>query len=108
MDGERRVCGDHCDRIGKVVIPMTRADQVANQIVPPRAPNVPTANLDAFSTVSENECPLCLENHESLQELTACGHQFCAKCLAKQINSTHKNRHRCAPCRKDIFDLPKG
>jgi hypothetical protein len=110
--GEHWFCEKHCDRVlrwltrhmGPDFSPMPDGFEIVPEHAVASGP--PTTYLNAFSTVSENKCPICLENCGTLRELMVCGHKVCAGCLARQVNSSHKRQHDCPMCRRAMSDLP--
>lgn len=61
-------------------------------------------DLDAFSTLVERDCPICLEPKFKWRRLTTCGHELCEECLQRQLRSSIHNRLLCPFDRRSLFD----
>lgn len=90
----------------RTAAPPTRRTSTGLDPLPISAP-VSLRLLNRFSTMVDTQCSICLESHDSMRRLDACGHMFCGDCLLKQVRSSLAKRYCCALCRKHMLSAKR-
>lgn len=65
-------------------------------------PDVVRRLLSANATLSDIECPICMDIAQDAQILKTCGHILCKECTDSYINANDGTPKRCPQCRGDM------
>ncbi|KAI8881727.1 hypothetical protein K501DRAFT_334481 [Backusella circina FSU 941] len=65
-------------------------------------PEVVTRILNSDNSLSEIECPICMDVAENAQIISGCGHILCKECFDGYCNSNGMTAKRCPQCRGDL------
>ncbi|KAK4520816.1 uncharacterized protein ATC70_006696 [Mucor velutinosus] len=58
--------------------------------------------LSDSATLSDIECPICMDTAQDAQILKGCGHILCKECLDSYINTNDGSHKRCPQCRGEL------
>ncbi|CEP13873.1 hypothetical protein [Parasitella parasitica] len=65
-------------------------------------PAIVSRLLSDSATLSDIECPICMDTAENAQILKGCGHILCKECLDSYINTNDGSVKRCPQCRGEL------
>lgn len=58
--------------------------------------------LSDNTTLSDIECPICMDTAQDAQILKGCGHILCKECLDSYVNTSDGSIKRCPQCRGEL------
>ena len=67
-------------------------------------PEVVQRLLNESTSLSQIECPICMDIAQNAQIIAGCGHILCKECFDSFWNVTDGNRKVCPQCRGEISD----
>ncbi|EPB87402.1 hypothetical protein HMPREF1544_05828 [Mucor circinelloides 1006PhL] len=65
-------------------------------------PEVIQRLLSDSATLSDIECPICMDTAQDAQILKGCGHILCKECLDAYVNTNDGSHKRCPQCRGEL------
>ncbi|KAL0145255.1 SNF2 family N-terminal domain-containing protein [Mucor lusitanicus] len=65
-------------------------------------PEVIQRLLSDSATLSDIECPICMDIAQNAQILLGCGHILCKECLDAYVNTNDGSHKRCPQCRGEL------
>ncbi|KAL9557636.1 hypothetical protein MBANPS3_001286 [Mucor bainieri] len=65
-------------------------------------PEVIQRLLSDSATLSDIECPICMDTAQDAQILKGCGHILCKECLDCYVNANDGSHKRCPQCRGEL------
>ncbi|GAN10077.1 ATP-dependent DNA helicase [Mucor ambiguus] len=79
-----------------------QSEEAQQQAARDMNPEVIQRLLSDSATLSDIECPICMDTAQDAQILKGCGHILCKECLDCYVNTNDGSNKRCPQCRGEL------